>query len=183
MPRADAGFDPCRSHHGSVAQLAELPPLTRRVAGSTPAGATETSLCDADLKVVWLCRTAVSFGRAATGAVSRLENGCVDRADAGFESLSFRSRRHGRAGKAARCYRVDGASRSQVRVLLPPLFRSGVVESVRRATVTRERQVRALPPELVAPVIERSSGCRGAGHPTGFGRRRSQVRILPARLG
>jgi hypothetical protein len=27
-----------------------------------------------------------------------------------------------------------------------------------------------------------SSGCRGAGHPTGFGRRRSQVRLLPARL-
>jgi hypothetical protein len=82
-------------------------------------------------------------------------------------------------------------------------FRSGVVESVRRATVTRERQVRALPPEPHAPVVENgddaglstrklrvrvppgvlasSSGCRGAGHPTGFGRRRPQVRLLPAR--
>ena len=27
----------------------------------------------------------------------------------------------------------------------------------------------------------RSSGCRGAGHPAGFGPRRSQVRVLPAR--
>jgi putative exporter of polyketide antibiotics len=33
--------------------------------------------------------------------------------------------------------------------------RSGVVELVRRATVTREAQVRALPPELLlAPVVE-----------------------------
>src|SRR5438046_494696 len=91
---------------GSVAQLAELPPLKRRVAGSTPAGAT--------------------LGRTATGAVSRLENGWAS-GPWGFDSLSFRSWRHGRAGKAARCYRADGASRSQVRVLLPPLhsFRRG----------------------------------------------------------
>jgi hypothetical protein len=31
---------------------------------------------------------------------------------------------------------------------------SGVVESVRHATVTREAQVRALPPEPRAPVVE-----------------------------
>ena len=90
-----------------------------------------------------------------------------------------------------------------VRLPLLPL-RSGVVESVRRATVTRERQVRALPPEP-APVVEEAmtpgpqpGGCgfesrRGClndrllavgehGHPAGFGRRRSQVRVLPARL-
>ena len=30
------------------------------------------------------------------------------------------TRRHGRAGKAARCYRADDCGRSQVRVLLPP---------------------------------------------------------------
>jgi hypothetical protein len=62
-------FDPCRPHQGSVAQLAELPPLKRRVAGSTPAGAT--------------------FGRAAIGAVSRLENGWAF-GPWGFDSLSFR---------------------------------------------------------------------------------------------
>src|SRR5262249_18570969 len=40
-----------------------------------------------------------------------------------------------------------------VRLPLLPL-RSGVVESARRATVTRERQVRILPPEPHAPVVE-----------------------------
>jgi hypothetical protein len=39
--------------------------------------------------------------------------------------------------------------RSQVRVLLPPLIRCG--RAVRRATVTREAQVRFLPPELTPP--------------------------------
>ena len=39
--------------------------------------------------------------------------------------------------------------RSQVRVLLPPLIRCG--RAVRRATVTREAQVRSLPPELTPP--------------------------------
>jgi hypothetical protein len=90
----------------------------------------------------------------------------------------------------------------QVRVLLPPLLRSGVVEQVRRAVVTREGQVRALPPELKPPWSKRamtpdsqSGSCgfesrRGywkrlavgeRGHPAGFGRRRPQVRLLPAR--
>ena len=132
------------------------------------------------------------------------------------------------SGKAARCYRVGGLSavrrltarRLRLRLVTSPArngigrgrlsspaasaFRSGVVESARRATVTREAQVRALPPELSRPrgrngddagpstrklrvrvppgvLIERSSGCRGVGHPAGFGRRRSQVRLLPAR--
>ena len=83
---------------------AELPTLNRRVAGSTPAGATA--------------------GRTATGAVCRPENGCGF-GRWGFDSLSFRSR-------------------------------SGVVERVRRATVNREEQVRALPPELVS-----EAGVRG----------------------
>lgn len=80
-----------------------------------------------------------------------------------------------------------------------------MVESARRATVTRETQVRSLPPEPQhAPVVEREmtpgsqpGGCgfesrRGfffsshlvvgeRGHPAGFGRRRPQVRLLPAR--
>ena len=80
--RGVAGSIPAGHTHGSVAQLAELPPLKRRVAGSTPAGAT--------------------FGRTATGAVSRLENGWALR-PWGFDSLSFRCWRHGRAGKAAHC--------------------------------------------------------------------------------
>ena len=67
----------------TVAQPAELPPLKRRVAGSTPAGAT--------------------LGRTATGAVSRLENGCAS-GPWGFDSLSFRSRRHGPS--SFRCGRV-----------------------------------------------------------------------------
>jgi hypothetical protein len=42
------------------------------------------------------------------GAVPRLENGWASR-PWGFESLPFRfTWRHGRVGKAARCYRVDG---------------------------------------------------------------------------
>jgi hypothetical protein len=91
-----------------------------------------------------------------------------------------------------------------VRLPLLPLIRSGVVETERRAAVNRERQVRALPPEPPAPVVETAmtpgpqpgscgfesrrgcslfaSGCRGEGHPAGFGRRRPQVRFLPARL-
>src|SRR6185295_12935494 len=106
-------FDPCRSHHGSVAQLAELPPLKRRVAGSTPAGATH--------------------GRTATGAVSRLENGWVSQ-PWGFDSPSFRL--CGGMAELARqrvATRVDGASRSQVRVLLPALlpFRRGRVGKTR----------------------------------------------------
>ena len=37
------------------------------------------------------------------------------------EHAGTRARRHGRVGKAARCYRAGGERRSQVRVLLPPL--------------------------------------------------------------
>ena len=36
------------------------------------------------------------------------------------EHAGTRARRHGRVGKAARCYRAGGERRSQVRVLLPP---------------------------------------------------------------
>ena len=43
-----------------------------------------------------------------------------------------------------------------VRLPLLPLSRSGVVESARRATVNREAQVRSLPPEFHAPVVERA---------------------------
>jgi hypothetical protein len=76
-------------------------------------------------------------GRTATGAVSRLENGWAS-GPWGFDSLSFRSRRHGRARQgSALLPRRRPHGRSQVRILLPP-FRSGVVELERRAVVTRE---------------------------------------------
>jgi hypothetical protein len=54
-------------------------------------------------------------------------------------------------------------------------FRSGVVESVRRATVTRERQVRALPPEPHAPVVEN-------GDDAGLSTRKLRVRVPPGVL-
>ena len=63
------------------------------------------------------------------------------------------------------CHRRGIPSRKRVRlrpsgVRLPllPLYRSGEVERVRRATVNREEQVRALPPELI-PLLE--VGVRG----------------------
>src|SRR5262245_17564875 len=49
------------------------------------------------------------------------------------------------SGKAAPCYGVGRFAASQVESCC--LRCSGVVESVRHATVTREAQVRALPPE------------------------------------
>ena len=65
--------------------------------------------------------------------------------------------------------------RSQVRVLLPPL-RSGVVELGRRAAVTRETQVRPLPPELYR-------GPRGrTGDDAGFSTRKLRVRVPPGVL-
>ena len=57
--------------------------------------------------------------------------------------------------KAARCYRAGGLAAPQVRILLPPpSFRCG--RAARRATVNREAQVRSLPSELHAPVVERA---------------------------
>ena len=54
-------------------------------------------------------------------------------------------------------------------------LRSGVVESVRRATVTRERQVRALPPEPHALVVEN-------GDDAGLSTRKLWVRVPPGVL-
>jgi hypothetical protein len=71
----------------------------------------------------------------------------------GFDSLSFRSRRHGRAGKAARCYRVGGvqpfAGSSPAASV-----RSGVVELERRAVVTRESAGSSPAAGALAPVVE-----------------------------
>jgi hypothetical protein len=60
----------------------------------------------------------------------------------------------------------------QVRVLLPPLLRSGVVEQVRRAVVTREGQVRVLPPELTPPWSKRAMTPDSQSGSCGFESRR-----------
>ena len=118
-------FESSLAYHVVEAQSVERPPETRGVAGSTPADHTarlrssrESSRLLPGEALVGT-RPGSPSGRTAMGAVSRLENGWV-LGPWGFDSLSFRLRRHGRAGKAARCYRAGGHSRSQVRVLLPP---------------------------------------------------------------
>jgi hypothetical protein len=97
------------------------------------------------------------LGRTATGAVSRLENGWA-LGSWGFDSLSFRSRRHGRAGKAARCYRVGGlrAARRFESCCLRPIVPAWSSWKDARLLPARA-QVRALPPEL--------DGVRKAGNP------------------
>ena len=62
-----------------------------------------------------------------------------------------------------------------VRLPLLPLIRSGVVETGRRAAVNRERQVRALPPELPCP-------CGRNGDDAGLSTRKLRVRIPPGVL-
>src|SRR5262245_56493263 len=88
------------SSYGFVAQPVELPPLKRRVAGSTPAGA------------IWKdCHRC----------------GIRSRKPVGLRALG-------------------------VRLPLLPLFRCG--RAARRATVNREAQVRSLPPEPLASVVD-----------------------------
>src|SRR6266508_1215544 len=104
---------------GSVAQQAELPTLNRGRAGSKPAG--------------------VTFGRTATGAVSRLEK--------------TGARSWGNLPVPPDPLHRSASRTSAPRFpLLPLSFRCS--RAVRRATVNREAQVRALPPELHAPVVE-----------------------------
>ena len=108
------------------------------------------------------------------GAVPRLENG---RAFTGLggstpspSALGGMAEWQGSALLARRAPCVP-----QVRVLLPPYVRSGAVDMVRRATVTREEQVRSLPPELARP--------RGrTGDDTGLSIRKLRVRIPPGVL-
>jgi hypothetical protein len=66
---------------------------------------------------------------------------------------------------------------SQVRILLPPP-RSGVVESVRRATVNCEAQVRTLPPELQSDARAKPARPRKRGAASGASGE-GQVRALP----
>ncbi len=167
-----------RHSHVAVAQPVERSPETRGVAGSIPAGHTLGSVAQPaepptlNRAVQVRLLPGPLFGRTATGAVPRLENGWA--------------------------FGLGGSTPS------PSALRSGVVESARRATVTRESAGSSPAAGAShAPVVERemtpgsqpgscgfesrrgyssrSSGCGGAGHPAGFGRRRSQVRLLPAR--
>ena len=118
-------------------------------------------------------------GRAATGAVHRLENGWA-LGPWGFDSLPFRLGGMAELVRQRVANAQAGTTRSQVRVLLPPsvcpssAFRCG--RAVRRATVTREAQVRVLPPEPHrAPVVER-------GDDAGFSPRKLRVRVPPGVL-
>jgi hypothetical protein len=88
-----------------------------------------------------------SQGRAATGAVPRLENGWAF-GPWGFDSLPFRWR-HGRAAEGSALLTRRRATARRFESCC--LARSGVVETERRATVDREAQVRALPPESSCP--------------------------------
>ena len=100
--------------------------------------------------------------------------------------------------KTAGPYGLGGSTPS------PSASHSGVVELARRAVVTREiagsipaagARTHLMPPwsNGMTPDSQSgscglnsrrgccSTGCRGAGHPADFGRRRPQVRLLPAR--
>jgi hypothetical protein len=108
------------------------------------------------------------------GAVSRLENGWAFAGLGGStpspSALGGMAEWQGSALLARRAPCVP-----QVRVLLPPYVRSGAVDLVRRATVTREEQVRSLPPELARP--------RGrTGHDAGLSIRKLRVRAPPGVL-
>jgi hypothetical protein len=79
------------------------------------------------------------------------------------------------SGKATRCYRVGRFAASRRFESCCLRSRSGAVDMVRRATVTREEQVRSLPPELARP--------RGrTGDDTGLSIRKLRVRIPPGVL-
>ena len=60
---------------------------------------------------------------------------------------------------------------------------AGRCADVQRMAPGSHRAQRRLRPRLreASPPPVLPSGCRGVGHPAGFGRRRSQVRLLPAR--
>jgi hypothetical protein len=123
-----AGSIPASPINVAVAQPVERPPETRGAAGSIPAGHTSGSVAQtAELPVL----TRDGAGSTPAGATrGRTATGAVSRLENGWAS--------GPWGFDSLSFRL----------------RSGVVELARRATVNRERQVRALPPEPHAPVVE-----------------------------
>jgi hypothetical protein len=120
---------------GSVLLELHWPPMPALPASAAAAGRRHRSKSSPPAKGADFDR----LGRTATGAVSRLENGWVF-GPWGFDSLSFRLRRHGRVERQ----RVANAQGG-----LPPRrfdpcclrFRSGVVESARRTTVNQRLAV------------------------------------------
>ena len=148
-------FDSCRSPHGSVAQLAELPPLKRTVAGSTPAGAIREGLPRARYPV---SKTGGPYGLGgSTPSPSAL------RADAARRASPQGARRDARPeawpswqGSAllARRRRAPLAGSSPA----ASASRCDVVQRVGRPAVTRRMLVRAQPSQ---------SGGGTPGSPTG----------------
>jgi hypothetical protein len=92
-------------------------------------------------------------GRTATGAVSRFENGWVF-GPWGFDSLSFRLEEAWPSWKGSALLARRRFARSQVRVLLPPSIVPAWSSWKDARLLIARAQVRALPPELHAPVVE-----------------------------
>jgi hypothetical protein len=94
------------------------------------------------------------FGRTATGAVSRLENGWALSGLEGSTPSPSASRRHGRVERQRAATAQAAHRRSQVRVLLPPLFVPAWSSWQDARLLPARAQVRSLPPESHAPVVE-----------------------------
>ena len=138
-------FDSSLAHRVAVAQRVERSLETRGAAGSIPAGHTSGSV-------------------AQTAELPALTRGGAGSTPAGATLEGLPPARYP-VSKTGGLSGLGGST-----PLLPP--RSGVVELVRRATVNRERQVRALPPEPHAPVVEN-------GDDAGPSTRKLRVRVPP----
>jgi hypothetical protein len=127
---------------GFVAQLEEPPTLNRCGAGSTPAGA---------IGIRKGCHRRGIPSRYGGAGRRRLPAVGLRGLEGSTPSPSALSWRHGRVadGNALLMRRRVGHARRFESCCLRS--RSGVVESARRAAVTREAQVRALLPELSRP--------------------------------
>jgi hypothetical protein len=202
-------FDSSLAHRVAVAQPVERPPETRGAAGSIPAGHTFGSVAQRAESPTLNRVGAGSTPAGAINARSNWKDchwrGTPSRKRVGLRALGVRVPllplvEAWPSWEGSAVLRRRAAPAPQVRVVLPPPC-SGVVEWVRRATVNREGQVRTLPPEPLCPRGRTGDDAgpstrklrvrvppgvlttrrRGDGHPAGFGSRRAQVRLLPAR--